>query len=361
MRYVYWLILLSNILLCSCHSDTFHIRGDLHQTNASKAYLIHLNPVNNTVEVLDSSEVHEGHFNFKGSVKHPIACTIKIGRNSKINLLVENSIINITGSIQIPEEIKIKGSKADDDYHYLISNSQSIASKKNDIWANMIERKSSKNKADYNSQLMSIEDSLLISTKEFVQKHPTSVGAAYFLYYLYLDQQIDIAKLSPIIDLLDANISDSEYVKYLRDEICLSKKLEVADKAPGFAIQSVLSDSVFSLEDFRGKYLYLDFSASWMKDWNKRVEFLNTLKRQNDSIPFEILTVYLDINKTGLISNISKQPISWKQASSFDYWECEVTKHYGVFSLPYGYLISPKGSIIAINPTISELDSLIKH
>ena len=92
MKYVFSVILLTTLFFCGCQTDSFHIKGDLHQTNASKAYLIHVNPVNNSVEVLDSSEVHEGHFSFKGSVSHTIACTVKIGRKTKINLLVENSI-----------------------------------------------------------------------------------------------------------------------------------------------------------------------------------------------------------------------------------------------------------------------------
>ncbi len=360
MKYVYSVILLSVLLLVGCQSDTFHIRGDLHQTNALKAYLIHVNPVSNTVEVLDSSDVHEGHFSFKGSVKYPIACTIKIGRKTKINLLVENSIINVTGSIQIPEEIKIKGSKSDDDYHHLINTCQSIALKKNDIWADMVENKSPKKNADFNSQLMSIEDSMLIATRDFVEKHPTSVGAAYFLYFLYLDRQIEITQLAPIIELLDNSIAQSEYVKYLQDEICLSKKLEAATKAPDFAIPSVNSDSVFHLQDFKGKYLYLDFSASWIKNWNKHVQRLAKMKSKYDSIPFDILTIYLDINETGLKNNISEKGISWKQGCSYDYWECEATKHYSVDNIPYGFLIAPNGTILAVNPNISELDSLIK-
>ena len=58
MKYVFSVILLTTLFFCGCQTDSFHIKGDLHQTNASKAYLIHVNPVNNSVEVLDSSEVH---------------------------------------------------------------------------------------------------------------------------------------------------------------------------------------------------------------------------------------------------------------------------------------------------------------
>ena len=251
--------------------------------------------------------------------------------------MVENSIISITGSVQIPEEIKIKGSKSDDDFHYLINTSQSIAAKKNEIWADMVENKSPKKNSEFNSQLMSIEDSMLVATKSFVEKHPASVGAAYFLYYLYLDRQIEI------------------------EQIRLSRKLEINSKAPDFAIKSVLSDSVYKLRDFRGKYLYLDFSATWMKNWEKRMKSLSKLKTDLDSVPFDILTVYLDINKAGLENHLSNMKVGWKQACSFDYWECEVTKHYGVDNIPYGFLIGPKGTILAVNPNIKEIDSLIKE
>lgn len=347
------------ISLQGCKKDSYHIKGDLHQVNVSKVYLIHVNPVVNSYTVLDSSEVHEGHFSFKGSVEYPIACNIKIGRKTTINLIVENSDINVTGSIQIPEEIKVTGSSSDKEYHDLLHMSESIASLKNKIWANMLEKNTEKTKSELNDQFVSIDDSLLLATKKYVEDNPKSIGAAYFLYYLYLDRQMDINKLAPIIKLFDCSIKDSEYLKYLNDEICLNTPLIVGEQGPSFSIQSIKSDSIISNTLFNGKYLYIDFSASWLKTGSKRNSILKkVLTAHSDSL--DILTVYLDTNRKVLEDYRLKNDINWKQACSFMYWEDEMTKFYGVTRIPYGILLSPNGTIVAINPKLTELEQIIQ-
>lgn len=348
--------LLLLVFLTGCQNDSFSIKGDLHQVNATKAYLIHTDPVRNTINVLDSSEVHEGHFSFHGRVDYPIACNIKIGRRTTINLIVENSTINISGSAQIPEEIKISGSKSDADFQNLLLISENIGSLKNEIWANMMNQN---NGDSLNTQFVSIEDSLLSATAHFVRKNPTSVGAAYFVYYLYLDRLIEMSKLDGIISLFDNSISDSEYLQYLKKEKNLIHPLQVGDVAPDFKVPSIRSDSVFSLSTFNGKYLYVDFSASWLKLFKKRTTILSEVK---DSIkpPFEIVTVYLDGNKETLQKNISNIYINWHQCCSFDYWEGDITKSYAVNKLPFGVLINPQGKIIAIDPQLTEINNYIE-
>lgn len=346
-------------LFMGCRQETFHIKGNLHQVNVSKVYLIHINPVVNSMTVLDSADVHEGHFSFEGSVDLPKACNIKIGRKTTINLIVENSDIEVTGSIQIPEEIKVTGSKADQEYHNLLQMSESIASMKNRMWAEMIEKSLDKTKDDLNNQFSSIDDSLLFATKQYVESHPTSLGAAYFIYYLYLDRQMDILKLAPIIELFDKSVANSEYLEYLRGEISLYTPLSVGMQAPDFSTQSVKSDTVFTLKQFNDRFLYLDFSASWLKNAKKRNIVLKKLQKTHSG-KLQILTIYLDSNYDALEKFTNQNGVSWLQSCSYKYWEDDVTKLYGVTKIPYGVLIDTAGTIIAFNPKIQEFESLMR-
>lgn len=345
-------IIFSVIVLCSlvaCQQENYTIKGDLHQVNVSKVYLTHLNTSNNTIEVLDSSEVHEGHFTFKGTVQYPIACCIRIGRRTTVNLIVENSNILVSGSAKIPEEIKVTGSQSDEDFHHLVQVGEDLLSKKNEIWANMVE-----NKTSNSNKILSTEDTLLNSTKNFIEEHPLSVGASYFIYYLYIEHKVSIDQLEPLINAFDESLDKSEYIQYLKKEIVYSNKIRIGDYAPSFKIKSIKSDSIFAPSSFRGHYLYIDFSASWLNIYHRHVKKVKELENISN---LYILTVYLDSDKDKLIKKSSEIP--WFQVCDYKYWECEATKLYGVNKIPYGVLVGPEGNIIAIDPRISDINNLI--
>jgi peroxiredoxin len=348
-------------MLTSCLHNSFSIKGDLRCVSASRAYLIHVNPVLNTVTIIDSSDIDQGHFSFKGKVNYPLACQIKLGRKTTINLMVENSDISITGSVQLPEEIKIRGSQSEDDFNQLVAAGNIIKQKKNDLWTQLI-KPGNKPEEDVilKEKISKIEDSLLIVTQQFVEEHPKSVGAAYYVYYLLLDRQLEIKQLEPIIKLFDESIYGSEYVEYLRDEMTLcDNNLHVGNEAPNFKISKLTGDTL-TLDSFRGKFLFINFTASWCPGRERRDRNLRAIYKIRQDTPFTIMSVYLDRNKQLLMDKLKCKKYPWALVSSFQYWESPITKYYDVNSIPYGVLISPDGKILKMNPSMMLLDSILQ-
>lgn len=354
--------LISLISLSGCRENGFVIKGNLRNITASTAYLIHVNPVLNTVSILDSSSVEDNCFTFKGKVDYPIECQIKIGQRTTINLMVENSDIFISGSTKIPDEIKIRGSKSENEFQNLVETGQNYQTKKNTVWTNMLSEKTdSTRERKIKEKILTIEDSMLADIQHCVQENQSSVGAAYYVYYLLLDRQIDIERLEPIIKEFDSNIYDSEYVKYLRDEVKLKHaNIEVGNIAPDFTICTTDGSQNLNLYQFKGKYLLLNFTSSWCEHREQKDKSLTTLLDSTDNL--NIISIFIDKNKKKFEEKVP--PIKrkdWFYASTFEYWETAMTKYYGINNIPYTILIDEDSKIKFINPTISQLDSIVSN
>ena len=348
------------LILPGCQKDHFTIEGNLRHVNVSKAYLVHINPVLNKVEIIDSSEVNEGNFTFHGSAPLPIACQIKIGRRTSINLMVENADISVSGTIQIPEETKIEGSRSEQEFKYLIDTYNGIEATKNKMWADMFGNNNRHVNDTIKEKITTIEDSLLSITLNYVKKKPKSVAAAYFVYYLYLDRQMDLKRLRPIIELFSDEISNSEYIKYLHEEIRLATvEIKPGSTAPMFHVPGI-DGITLTTDTFRDKYLFLDFTASWFGGWKTRNKKLKKIKDKHSGMPFEILSYYIDSNPKTLEKRLKENPFPWHHASNFEYWESPITKYYGVNHIPMGFLIDQQGKIMAIDPSADQIDSILQ-
>lgn len=348
--FAYCCVLLFFTLLSSCKGkDSYVIHGDLRCVNASKVYLLKQNELGEMVAI-DSSRVNGGEFKFHGKVDYPTMMYVQVGKRRPIDVFVENQRILMTGSILLPDEIVVEGSKSHADFSYLQKEMLKLKGESNSL---LIEMTNAKKQNDYSelkrlkTQYNHITDTLLVLTNQFVVNNPTSVGAAYFVCMLV--QYFDINKLRDIIQAFDLSISGSEYVKFLNEELMLNQKLSMETPAPYFKIPTSNGDSI-SLSDYAGEYLFIDFWASWCKPCEERRERLFKAYQKYKRSGFNILSVSLDKDEELWRKALSLHSYGWVEASDLLYWESPVSKVFRVQKIPYGVLINPEGKIEAINP-----------
>jgi peroxiredoxin len=347
--------------LFSCGGDDeYVIHGKIRSVSEKEVYLMKMDHLGNMV-VVDSAFIRGGEFRFRGHVDYPQMRFVRIGTRRPFNLFVENGKIEITGSMLLPDEIKIEGSFSHDDFNYLNTELESVQNKKAALLLELTKAQKLKDRKqvrELNQQFSSYQDTILLITKQFVLNNSSSVGAAYFL--CSLSSYYDIRKLEDIILLFDPSIAECEYVKYLKDELLLRTDLKLGTPSPLFCLKNS-SDDTICLEDYKGKYVYVDFGASWSSLSLSRYRQLLEIFDRYDSENFEIISISLDSDVCEWQNFLADFNPKWEFVSDFLYWSSPVTKHYRVLNIPYGVLIDSNGNLVLIDPSMSKLKRYLKQ
>jgi len=317
--------------MVSCNTNTnnidkgFSINGAIEGVANGQAILAKLDLVTNERIDVDSTEIKNGKFNFNGSLESPYVHTLLINKKSKIHFFLENSNLDIKANINEIENVKIIGSREDSLFR---------SYKTDDIF----ERKKG---------------------MEIMLKYPDYSFAAFTAYYQFQLHNIHIDTLDIIVNSFKEPVTKSEYYKHLKKIFPSIKRVAISQSAPEFSIPNT-DQELISLNDFKGKFVLIDFWASWCAPCRATNQELVKIYNHFSYNDFTIIGISVDKDRDRWLNAIKTDKLSWPNLSNLDGWD-KVSTTYGVKAIPQNFLIDPTGIIIDKNIEPKELAEKLEN
>lgn len=240
----------------------------------------------------------------------------------------------------------LSGMKATEDYQAYVNQSHKIESEIRSLlkkkYGDSLTPKSPAFKAYIEEMEALNKERSIPLVEKTIQSDPDAYIAAFVLA---TDgrELLSIEELEKMYKTLSAKRQQSEYGKTVGDYIAGIKNSAIGQKAKNFSLNTP-EGKPLSLEGLKGKYLVLDFWASWCGPCIKSFPHMKEIYKKYKGDHFEVLSVSIDQSKADWLKALKTQQLPWLQVLDT---KKVALKNFGVTAIPTVYLIDPDGKIVA--------------
>ena len=187
----------------------------------------------------------------------------------------------------------------------------------------------------------------------------SGLPVAAYLIERHLAPGVTPQEVEQAVNGLDSALADHPLVLQIRNDL-KSKMFKVGDEAFEFPKMKE-GEKPIRLADYKGKYLLLDFWASWCGPCMKEMPELVKLYKECKGKKFDLVGISLDQKKADCEAAVKKMGMKWRQISDVNAWDGELARLYNVKSIPYTVLIGPDSKVIAIGLRGEELVAKVRE
>lgn len=369
------LVLLASLAAFSAHAQQFELQGNVGGLKDNdKVFLVYSA---GDRQIADSALVKGGRFTFAGKLDYPVQANLYLNRNPYVNRLPAGQKIDYLRFYLEPARFSVQA--ADSLKNGKFSNSP--------LNADHAALKALMKPNDEKFTALRQEFDKLPDEKKkdkevvngFIQREGALMGELYGVYVSFAEQHPDsyLAAVSLGHAASRPELADRVRAAYgklapkwkaspLGQGIPIAldapEKTKLGKEAPDFA-QKTPEGKEFKLSSLRGKYVLVDFWASWCGPCRRENPNVVKAYQKYKEKGFTILGVSLDEpgQREAWLKAIAKDQLEWTQVSDLKGWNNEAARIYGIRSIPANFLLDPSGKIVARDLRAEGLDEKLKE
>ena len=305
----------------------YEINGFITGKYTGKVYLVKEDGMHGPQTKVDSCEVKEGRFRFKGDTvpEYSVIYFIQSHDGQLAPVFLEAGQMNMT-------------MRAD---YFLGSVTKGTIN--NNLWS---------------LHQLQTRYWIELNMEKYMARFYNDQAFAPFIMLFEMTNELSLDELKELRGQLNEKLNNHPYTKEL-DEIIANKEFKVGVEAPEFSIKGMDGEDI-ELKNFAGKYILLDFWASWCGPCRNEMPNVVKLYKECKGKNFEIIGISLDQKPEPWKKAVKDLKMTWPQACDFQVWYGPVARKYNLSAVPYTVLINPEGRIEALNLRGEELINTIK-
>lgn len=334
----------------------YQIKGQMAGlTQPSMAYLYSFDKGRN---LLDSAEVTDGKFTFKGKVKHPLSAAIQVKKIRKsLSLFLENDNYVVFMHQDWKDKDSISGGTEMRIQQAYEKETAGLSKQMQDLgkrYSELGKEERIKEGEDMNK----LNEKIGHMQRSYIQKYPASLAILHIMR-----PQFDVMNYKQLQEMKNLFSSELAYSDVYTKLTALYQKKQaeflVGQQAPDFNIPD-LSGKPIALSALKGKYVVVDFWASWCTPCRAANQKIKPLYEKYKNKGFEMISVSMDDKRELWANAVKKDDLPWLQASELiGIKGSSVAQKYSVTSLPTVFLLDQSGKVIAQNISEKELEEIL--
>ncbi|WP_165806592.1 redoxin domain-containing protein [Chitinophaga parva] len=193
-------------------------------------------------------------------------------------------------------------------------------------------------------------------TVAFIKAHPASWYSFVLLEQTVIrTYDLTTEQADSLCDILSPGLKQYTRVKTLKALLEGRKVAKVGNMAPAFS-QHSLDNKVVKLSDYKGRYVLVDFWASWCHPCRAENPNVTAAYHKYKDKGLNILSISLDASRDRWLEAVKHDKLEWTQVSNLQGFNDEVAVKYGIHAIPRNFLVGPDGRIVAMDLRGDDLD-----
>ncbi len=309
-----------------------------------------------------TADVVDGKFQFKDSIFTPDVYVVTFDSTKKSAMIfMEPTIVNVEIDAEGDVEAKVSGGKLQKDLNSFTATAKDIDAEIKVLTDKYMEAR----KANDVDKIKTLTDEYYVLADKRKEKVLTFVKAnnsslVSGLLVSQLAQGLKYDDLKMLSETLSKEVLDSKYASFVTEKLQVEERTAPGKIAPEIKLMDA-NGKEFDVASLKGKYVLVDFWASWCGPCRKLIPELKTLYAELEGKNFEIVGVSVDRKEDDWRKALNEEKLGWVNVHQKNNDKTSPSAVYGVTGIPHTVIIDPEGKIVATKLHGDQLTAKIKE